>query len=290
MEGAFSLDHVVVLVEDLAAGTEDFTALGFIVVQGGEHTGRGSHNALITFADGSYLELIAFKHRSAPPDLRIPKQVRARELIASQSSPAERRVRAWETAGEGLVDFALLPGAIEEVIAGAGRRGLALEGPLPGGRLRPDGQQVAWQLGIPDAFDLPFLCADVTPRSLRLPDGAARQHTNGVMGIMCLLVLVTDLDFSVPRYRALLGVEPAQGSAFPWPDAQTVDFVLGSATITLAEPTGKSSPLCDYLNRCGEGPYALRLRTNDRARAGMLDPARTHGAQIEMVFEGDNKP
>lgn len=284
MKVAFRLDHVVVLVEDLGAATGNYAALGFTLIEGGEHTGRGSHNALIAFADGSYLELIAFKRRSAPPGLKIPKHVRALELTATKSSPAERRVRAWETAGEGLVDFALLPGTIEDAIAEARGRGLALEGPLPGGRLRPDGRQVSWQLGIPDAFDLPFLCADVTPRSLRVPDGA-RQHANGVMGIIGILVLVTDLDISVPRYRALLGLDPAQGSAFPWPDAQAVDFVLGSTTISLAEPTGKSGPLWDHWNRSGEGPYALRLRTNDKARAGMLDPARTHGARVEMVFK-----
>lgn len=280
----FSLDHIVILVEDLAAATADFAALGFRVVPGGEHPGRGSHNALIAFADGSYMELIAFKHRSTPRGLTIPKQVRVQELIASQRSSAERRMRSWETAGEGLVDFALLPGAIEDAIARARSRGLVLDGPLPGGRVRPDGQQVSWQFGIPDAFDLPFLCADVTPRSLRVPPGAAQQHRNGATGITGILVLVADRDISVPRYRALLGVGPVQGSAFPCPDAHTQDFALGSTTITVAEPVGKSGPLSHHVNRSGEGPYALRLRTEDEARGGMLDATRTHGARIEMVF------
>jgi hypothetical protein len=67
----------------------------------------GSHNALIAFADGSYLELIAFKHRSSAPHIKIAKQVRAEELRAEPISPAERHMRSWETVGEGLVDFAL---------------------------------------------------------------------------------------------------------------------------------------------------------------------------------------
>lgn len=280
----FRIDHVVIRVDDLAAGIADYTALGFTVIPGGEHPRVGSHNALIAFADGAYLELIAFKRRSSPPHVEIPKQVRAEELEAEHIPPAERHMRSWEAVGEGLVDFALVPAAIEDAIAGAKRRGLSLEGPLPGGRVRPDGRQVSWQFGIPDAFDLPFLCADVTPRALRVPEGAARDHANGVTGITGILVVVTALGISVPRYRALLDVNPGRGLAFPWPEAQIVDIPLGSTVISLAEPVRQRGPLWDHLNRSGEGPYALKLRTNDRASVGLLDLTRTHGAQVEMVF------
>ncbi len=33
------------------------------------------------------------------------------------------------------------------------------------------------------------------------------------------------------------------------------------------------------------GPQALILTTRSRARAGVLDPARTHGAHVEIIFE-----
>jgi catechol 2,3-dioxygenase-like lactoylglutathione lyase family enzyme len=285
MEVGFRLDHVVIRVDDLADATADYTALGFTVVQGGEHTTGASRNALIAFADDSYLELIAFKHRAAPSDRPIPKHVRAQELSASSYSPAERRVRPWETAGEGFVDFALFPPSIDAAIMTAQRRGLTLKGPLPGGRRRPDGQQVSWQLGIPDTFDLPFLCADVTPRSLRVPGGAARQHANGATGVASILVLVTALDSSVRRYRALLGLEPQPGSLSAWPEASTVGFVLGAATVALAQPRVAGDELSDHLRRYGEGPYALKLRTGERGRTGTLDPARAHLARIELVVE-----
>ncbi|MFQ5846348.1 MAG: VOC family protein [Candidatus Methylomirabilales bacterium] len=281
----FRLDHVVILVDDLAVATEDYAGLGFSVVAGGEHTGRGSHNALIAFADGSYLELIAFTDRPASPDRRVPKQIRAHELSTLPVSPAERRVRPWQSAGEGLVDFALLPSAIEAAVAEARGRGLAVEGPLSGGRSRPDGQQVSWQFGIPDTYDLPFLCADVTPRSLRVPGGAARRHGSGVTGITDVLVLVVNRDISVSRYHTLLGVGPSRDAAPRWRDVPTVDFVLGSTSLSLAEPPGKGGPLCDALNDRGEGPYALRLRTNDPARVGFLDPIRAHHARIEMALD-----
>lgn len=117
---------MVILVSDLAAAIADYSALGFTVLPGGTHTGWATHNALVVFEDDTYLELIAFL-RAAP---RAP-------LVAA---PACRR---------GLVDFALLPTAIAQDVAGARARGLAMDGPNDGGRLRPDGQQVAWQTARP---------------------------------------------------------------------------------------------------------------------------------------------
>ncbi|MCW5883173.1 MAG: VOC family protein, partial [Anaerolineae bacterium] len=55
------IDHIVILVHDLAQAQADYAALGFTVVPGGEHTGGATHNARVAFADGSYVELLAFK-------------------------------------------------------------------------------------------------------------------------------------------------------------------------------------------------------------------------------------
>jgi hypothetical protein len=168
----------------------------------------------------------------------------------------------WETAPEGLVDFALLPSNVETAIAEARGRGLALDGPIPGGRLRPDGRRVAWQLALTYLFDLPFLCSDVTPRSLRVPEGPARQHANGAVGVSKLVVGVNNLAESTARYRALLGQEP-----------QASRFVLGSATIELIAPARDD---------LGEGPCLLSLRTRDAHRAGDLNLSQTYHARIRL--------
>src|SRR5689334_22441576 len=185
-----AIDHIVILVNDLAAAIADYTALGFTVAPGGEHTGGATHNALVVFADDAYLELIAFK-RPAP----------------------DHHWYRHQALGEGLIDFALLPTMIEADLAAARERGLAIEGPFPGGRLRPDGQQVEWQTGRAPTPDLPFLCGDVTSRALRVPEGAARVHANDVIGVAGLAVAVADLGVSVARYRALLGVAEREGAS-----------------------------------------------------------------------------
>ena len=42
-------------MRDLAAAVQDYNALGFTVVPGGEHTDGASYNTLVAFANGSYL-------------------------------------------------------------------------------------------------------------------------------------------------------------------------------------------------------------------------------------------
>jgi hypothetical protein len=252
-----AIDHMVILVEDLAAASRDYTALGFTVTPGGEHADGATHNALIVFADDSYLELIAFK-RAAPEH------------------------RWWHHAahGEGLIDFALLPTAIEEDVAAARGRGLAFGQPRAGGRLRPDGRRVEWRSAQPETPDLPFLCGDVTPRALRVPEGAARHHANGALGIAEVSVAVSDLLASSGRYQALLGAEPA-GLAVTISGFGEARFALGAAEIRL-DGADSSSPAGARLASRGEGPLALRLRTDTASSTGLLDTARAHGVPIRL--------
>lgn len=217
-----AIDHIVILVKDLAQASADYAALGFTVIPGGEHTGGATHNSLVAFADGSYLELIAFK-REAPEH------------------------RWWQytlSHGEGLIDFALLPTDIENDLLAARQRGLEIEGPFPGGRERPDGQQIKWQTGAPLTPDLPFLCADVTPRELRVPSGDAWVHPNGVTAIARLGVVTHDLPASIEHYNALLGFEPTQ-------DENGVVYKLGTANLTLYSQKAMLI-----------GPLSLTLRSN----------------------------
>lgn len=245
-----ALDHIVILVNDLDAAIADYTALGFTVAPGGTHADGATHNALVVFADDTYLELIAFL-RDAP----------------------EHHWWRHAAEGEGLIDYALLPGAIAEDVAAARGRGLAIEGPNDGGRLRPDGVRVAWQTARPADRGLPFLCADVTPRDLRVPGGALREHPNGVTGIGGVAVAADDLVATGQHYAALLGVDGA-GPTFP----------IGSAAITLMTPAADAiyDPVQEQLTRRGPGAFALALQGSSNIIFGA---AHTHGVAIEAIAE-----
>src|SRR3989338_6231807 len=61
------IDHIVIVVQNLDEAARNYEKLGFTVVPGGRHP-VGSHNVLISFADGSYIEIISFYQPS--PDHR----------------------------------------------------------------------------------------------------------------------------------------------------------------------------------------------------------------------------
>ena len=268
------LDHIVIAVHDLDTTIADYAALGFNVLRGGDHPGRTTHNALVVFEDGSYFELIAWK---AP-------------------APEERWWQWLQRHGEGIVDFALLPPDAGEVVRAAAQRGLVLEGPIDGGRVRPDGERLRWQVARAPSPDLPFLCGDLTPRRLRVPEGTARVHPNGAQGVASLAIAVRDLETTLAGYRALLGpAAPGHasciGGAATLPGTRTrlASVALGDSTLQLFSPKQKTQsgdPGEDAIGlrlaARGEGPFAVVLRATATAAAISLDLARSHGAAIEL--------
>lgn len=247
---SFSLDHIVIAVSNLNEAVADYRALGFTVYPGGVHHGGVSHNALIIFGDGSYFELIAYR----------------------QNAPDNRWWSVLNKAGEGFVDFAILPQNTERDLAAARARGLQVEGPIAGGRLRPDGVRLDWQIVRPPTTDLPFWCGDVTPRNLRVPEGEMRRHDNGVQGVARVLVTVKDAAVSAARYIALLG----HGAVTPRDGGATVR--IGGASFELIAPRDEAER--QRLEARGEGPVAITFRGE---KSQVLDPKRTHGADLAIA-------
>ena len=172
------LDHVVYVARDLAATVEDYRRRGFTVTPGGEHAGGVTHNALVCFADGSYLELVAFRR----PD------------------PTHRWWRHASTGG--FADFAVLSDDLAEDLSAL--KDLVVREAAEGGRTRPDGVSLRWRAAFLRA-PLPFLIEDLTPRDLRVPGGDAARHDNGVTGVATLIVAARDerpVNMSYERLRA----------------------------------------------------------------------------------------
>ena len=174
------LDHIVLVVLDLDEAVRDHRGRGFIVQPGGEHVGGLSHNALVGFADGSYLEIFAFH------DI-------AKAHGKHTWSPVAER-------GGGWADFALRS---DDVVSDAAKAGELLARPAErGGRTRPDGVRLAWRNArlVPP---LPFLIEDLTPRPLRVPSGDATRHPNGVAGVANVVLGARDPDLVGARYDRL---------------------------------------------------------------------------------------
>jgi hypothetical protein len=286
---ALRFDHAVIVVENLAAAIEGFREIGFTVVAGGDHEGSPTHNALIGLADGAYLELIAFRRHVAPPGLNPADASDWERIVQGSDSPLDRMMRLWDATGQGLVHFALCPLAVDITVAHARAHRLAIDGPYDGGRVRPDGRHVLWQAAMPRGLDTPFLCADVTDRSLRVPGGDDALHENGAIAVDRITVAVRDLAVAIPKYTALLGEDSRPVGSVRIPEADALDYPLGDVTVTVAAPTSESGPLAAHLRARGEGVYELRLGTTKPDFVGPLDPVVTRGSRIELVSAGNDR-
>lgn len=264
--GGMAIDHVVVAVRDLAEAAAGYAAAGLTVVPGGEHADGATHNALIAFADGAYLELIAFVEPDRPQGHRW--------------WPLLQR-------GEGTVDFALRSADLAADAARLRQNGIDAADPKAGGRVRPDGQRIGWRnLELRDhAVPLPFLIEDVTPRGLRVPSGAAADHLLGVSGIAGLTILVPDLALATARYGALLGTEPTASPALIDGVVDARRFGLsGQAAqwLELAQPQVGADELRRHLAERGAGPWRIVLAGAEQAMDLSAD-ADLRGARIELT-------
>jgi catechol 2,3-dioxygenase-like lactoylglutathione lyase family enzyme len=256
------IDHLVILFPTLDEAIETYRKLGFRVLPGGAHP-YGTHNALVAFQDGAYLELIAFIEPEQPSDHRWHRFL---------DRP-------------GLIDYALCVPDVETELERVRAAGLDYAGPNLGARKRMDGVQLEWR-SIPPPDDrtgeLPFIIHDVTDRSLRVPSGDDAVHENGVTGIRRLIVAVRDLDEAVQEYNAILGTEPERG-AHEDLGADVATYACGQHEIMLAYPTTPSSPLVQHIQRRGDGPFQVTLAADGKLVTSELDPASTGGVRFVIV-------
>jgi catechol 2,3-dioxygenase-like lactoylglutathione lyase family enzyme len=254
------IDHIVIAVPDLASAQKSYETLGFTVVPGGRHP-VGTHNALIGFADGSYIELIAFYEKNTAHKWWEPLQ-----------------------RGGGLVDFCMQTNDLAGDTAAFRRAGVTIDDPSPLSRLRPDGYQLKWVLSIPRGDHkgvAPFLIQDETPREERVP--RQTRHANGVSGIGTVVVAVDETARVRGWYEDTLG-RPGQPIVRSDVGGRGVRFTVGPHTLEFLAPQETTSPLRTWLAARGASPYEATLRTVAGHRDA-LDPARTLGARLTLVME-----
>jgi hypothetical protein len=250
-----AIDHLVIVVQDLERAAEDYRALGFTVIAGGKHP-VGSHNALISFADESYLEIIAFYREAVDHRWWRPLQQ-----------------------GERLVDYCMQTDDLRGDTRKLREAGVAINDPVPWSRTRPDGYELKWILSLATGSHrgvAPFLIQDITPRQERIPQMI--QHKNGAIGIETVTIAVEELSHVENWYNAVLR---GSGRSVLRTElgAQGLSFFVGSHTVEFLMPFNQSSPLADWLRRCGPSPYSTTLRSS-AAEPKPLDQGLSHGANL----------
>lgn len=252
------VDHIVIAVHELNSAMETYRRLGFSVVEGGAHP-YGSHNALIGFKDGSYIELLGFY----------------------EESPAHPWWDLLHERGGGLIDFCLATDDIRADLAAFRAQGVEAGDLTEGGRRRPDGYEVKWinnKVGGAYQGLMPFIIEDVTPRAQRLPSETTQ--ANGVTGIHCLSLATEDAG----RYAAIMGAVLGQnGQAFRDDKlgASGIRFEVGSHVLEYLSPRDSSSPLRAHLAAKAPAPYRVSFKT--RGASASFEPEQAEGVRIALV-------
>ncbi len=252
------IDHIVIAVHSLDKAIQTYRGLGFTVVEGGRHP-YGSYNALIGFADGSYIEVLSFY----------------------EESPAHPWWVLLHERGGGLIDFCMATDDIRSDLAALRAQGVDCGDLTDGGRARPDGYQVRWinnKVGGAWQGLIPFIIEDVTPRDERLPP--QREHANGVTGIHSLRLATGD----VARYAAIMSAVPGvEGQAVvdEAAGASGVHFEVGGHRLEYLAPKREGSPLAAHLAANMPVPYSVSFSTT--GAEAEFGPDETEGVRMQFV-------
>jgi catechol 2,3-dioxygenase-like lactoylglutathione lyase family enzyme len=238
----FSIDHVTVggaSVKDMQAR---LSALGIATVYGGPHKNQTTEMALVSFPDGSYLEVIGVQPNATPAAIDRHEWS---SFLKTAGVPCAWALRSKDLAA----DVKRLQSA-----------GLAVTPPVAAGRERPDGVRLEWETanlgGDARGTFFPFLIQDRTPREQRaFPQG--KPVTRDFKGVAKVVIAVRNLDAAVKMYRKAFGLPDPIRQVDKTFDAHLA--LLGDGSVVLAQPIGRDSWLAGRLERFGEGPSAFVL-------------------------------
>ena len=263
------IDHVTAAGSNLEKLRAGLSALGITTVYGGAHSNGATEMALVSFPDGSYLELIA-------PQANADAQALGRhpwaKFMKGDAGPCAWAVREKDVAAE-----------VKRLEAA----GIPVSAPSRNGRQRPDGARLEWetaQVGTePNGTFFPFLIHDFTPREQRA-FAQGKPLTKDFGGVTRVVIAVHDLNDAVKRYR--------QAYELP-PPIKQVDrsfgahlALLGGTPVVLAQPLTADSWLAERLEQVGEAPCAFVLGARRPGRYHAASETRWFGAGISWFDAG----
>lgn len=251
------VDHVTVAGRDLGALERGMRAVGLPFEYGGPHANHATEMALISFPDGSYLELIA---------------------IQPHADPAAVAANQWSKCLQGNggpCGWAARPADLAAEAARLHAAGVRVTKPARNGRKRPDGVELEWEtaeVGVGNGNFFPFLIHDFTPRERRAyPSG--KPTDSNFSGISKVVLAVEQLDVASAQFEQAYGLRPPErqddaafGAHLAW---------FPGTPVVLAAPLGPNSWIADRLRRFGETPCAFVLGHGER---GAVAPLREGGA------------
>ncbi len=242
-------DHAMIAVRDLDKASRKYRRLGFEVVAGGRHPGRGTHNTLMRFGWG-FIELIA---------IHDPGE---RARLGREGEGLTNFLKA----GEGFVDVILETEEMDELANRLSNAGLKVGKPFPLGRVRPDGfvtkNRILPTGPISTRHFFPGIIEWEKPDPERLTPAAQTPHNNGASQVVGVAIIVSELAAARKAYVEVLGL-PARAEEFVAElNARRVHCLAGSLGIDLLGGAGPGV-VQSALESIGEGLFEVHIRVKD---------------------------
>lgn len=240
------IDHATICGSNLDAMRKALKSTSNIATEyGGPHSNHATEMALVSFPDGSYLELMGIQPK--PDPAAVAAHVWSK-FLRNDAGPCAFAIRVTDINAE---------------IAQLKSAGIHVGIPEAGGRTRPDGTRISWETVDagpgPRGSLFPFLIRDNTPRENRaFPTG--KPTTTQFGGIDKVVVGVQDLEGAISLYRQafrLATPKRQQDAAFG------ADLAWFEGTpIVLARGLSAESWLTRRVHDYGDAPVAFVLKSS----------------------------
>ena len=238
------VDHVTLAGLDLRKMQKDLAAVGLPSEYGGKHPNRATEMAIVSFTDGSYIELIAKQ-----PD-------------ADPKSFAEHAWAKFIQENAGPCAWAVRPDNLAAEVDRLRATGAAVGDITLGGRTRPDGVRLEWETAQPRGDRggfFPFLIHDMTPHENRVyPSGKpnAPQYT----GITKVVIAVKDLDRAIAKYRNAYNLRAPRREMDARLGARTASF--DGTPVVLATPASNQNWMAERVAKYGDLPCEFVIQNS----------------------------
>ena len=267
MQHVLGLDHVVILVRDLADAEARLGRLGFRPTPRGVHSAHmGTANTTAVFADGTYLEALGVLRPTE-------NNVGVRAVLAEREGPYGLAFKT-EDADAAAAEFAA---------AGLGP-GIALEFARPV-ELPSGPREAAFRVARTDPRHTPgawlFVCQHRTPEATWRADYL--EQPNGACGVAEVIGMAADPDPVARAYGRIFGDRVGQ-------DRDGVRIAAGRAMIAFLPPAAfaaRFAPFGAAIGTVSPRLAALRLRTGSLPRTqallsaqGVRHIATSHGSLL----------
>lgn len=255
----FSFDHLVWFYKKPEKAILPLKQRGLHVVKGGCHESWGTYNSL-TYFGLSYIEFLGIEH------LSIAEKHSENRLITQIVKQLSKENQ------EGPARIAIRTNKIEELALKLKEEGLTVYGPLPGERVRADGQVIRWSLLFPEneanELSLPFFIEWEKSDEERFSELEEQRfigsHILGNPQFESVGFVVKNMDQTLEIWRELFGIKQSEEYIDTKIYARCRKLELNGTKLLFCTPIGDGLA-AKVLKEKGETPFLVNLTDTNQS-------------------------